>query len=108
MRKCFDQVPTDRLEDSSGSVLTCATLTCSMWHMSKRTLGQVVRDRREAAGVSRERLANDAGVSVSTLARLELRDQAPGLTALDRIAAGLQTTTSDLLAARQSADVGAA
>lgn len=52
---------------------------------------------RKAAGLSRERLAAKAGVSTSTVARLELRDQAPGLDLLAAIAEALDTTVPALL-----------
>jgi len=42
-----------------------------MTEASKSEIGQVVRERREALGLSREALAVMAGVSDRTLARIE-------------------------------------
>lgn len=66
--------------------------------MAISTLGETVRARREAVGLTRERLAVAADTSVATLVRLENLGQAPGLELLERIAQALETTTSELLA----------
>ncbi len=54
--------------------------------MSTQTPGQVVRKAREGRGLSRPTLADRAGVSISTVARLELNDRLPSARALARIA----------------------
>ncbi|MCS6914587.1 MAG: L-histidine N(alpha)-methyltransferase [Myxococcales bacterium] len=49
--------------------------------------GQLLRQRREAAGLTRLQLATLAGLSVSTLKALETMDQPPTQTVLGRLAA---------------------
>ena len=69
-------------------------------------LGSRLRRTREAAGLTREVLAVSAGVSVSTLLRLENDATArPRIDVLEKIAAQLGTTTSALLAPEDPAAV---
>jgi len=66
------------------------------------SLGATVRELREARGVSREVLAVNAGLSVGTLARLELGKSDPPWSTLCAVAAALELTVSELaLAAEQ-------
>lgn len=60
--------------------------------------GTRIRAAREALGQSRERLAVSAGVSVSTLVRLENHDQLPNPEALARIARLIGLSLDDLMA----------
>lgn len=66
--------------------------------MAKLTLGSWVRQRREAAGLTREQLAAKAGTSTSTVTRLERHSQAPKAPALVGIATALEVSVDDLLA----------
>lgn len=65
--------------------------------MSKLTTGTYVRQLRVDRGLTRAALADRAGVSESTLARLELSDQEPTVRLLRRIAAVLEVEVSDVL-----------
>ena len=65
--------------------------------MAITTLGETVRTRREAAGLTRERLAVAAGCSVATLVRLENLGQPPSLAILERLAGQLDTNAAELL-----------
>lgn len=65
--------------------------------MSETTPGQIVRSARESAGLTREQLALRAGVSTSTIARLELADRLPKAHGLGRIAAVLDVPVASLL-----------
>lgn len=65
--------------------------------------GQVIRAAREDAGLSREKLAYETGVSTSTLARLELRNRLPNALALARIAARVGVSVADLLPSERAA-----
>lgn len=58
--------------------------------------GQVIRAAREKAKVSREKLAAEAGVSVSTIVRLERDNRLPNVVALARIAAKIAVPVADL------------
>lgn len=59
--------------------------------------GELVRAARVKAGLSREKLAVLADVSMSTVVRLERSDQLPNAHALVRIAAGVGIAAADLL-----------
>lgn len=61
------------------------------------TLDENLRRAREAANLSREVLAVRAGVSSSTVARIELGGYLPRLGTLSRIAEVLNISVSDLL-----------
>jgi transcriptional regulator with XRE-family HTH domain len=65
--------------------------------MAKPSCGSRVRKRREDLGLTRERTAIDAGVSVSTLARLELSDKLPRTESLIEIARRLDISIDELL-----------
>lgn len=65
--------------------------------------GQVIRAARQRTGLSRERLAVEAGVSTSTIARLETRERLPNIAALVRIAERVNVHVADLLPAPKSA-----
>lgn len=59
--------------------------------------GMRIREARQAAGMSRERLAAAAAVSVSTIVRLENYDQLPNAESLARIAKSIGVSLDDLL-----------
>lgn len=62
-----------------------------------RHVGERVRNVRESAGMSRTRLADVSGVSLRTLARLELGEGLPQLATLQSIAEALRVNIADLL-----------
>lgn len=59
----------------------------------------MIRLARKNAKLSREKLAVEAGVSVSTLVRLERDDRLPNVAALARIAARVSVPVADLFPA---------
>lgn len=61
------------------------------------SIGTKIRDLRNAKGISAEQLAVRAGISSSTLGRLERADIVPNLRILESIAAELETTAPALL-----------
>lgn len=61
--------------------------------------GSLVRRARESSGYTRERLAAEVGVSVSTLARLENSNQIPNAEALARITKAVGISLDDVLSA---------
>lgn len=65
--------------------------------MSKLTTGTIARSRREELGFTRAQLASRAGISISTIDRLELHDKVPGAQNLVRLAAELQISLDELL-----------
>lgn len=64
-----------------------------------KPLSAVVQGRREELKLSRERLAANAGVSTSTIVRIERDGHCPKVDNLRAIAAALDLTLNDLLAA---------
>jgi len=71
-----------------------------------RFSGQRLRAARKDAGLSRERVAVAAGVSVSSIERWEQGGAQPGVEAAARVATTLGVTVDDLLDVPQA--VGAA
>lgn len=67
--------------------------------MAEPNVGQRVRHRREELGLSRETVAAQAGISSSTVARLELQGAVPKLAILRRIAVVIDLPLADLVAA---------
>jgi len=61
-------------------------------------IGTVVRQRREAAGLTQERLAEKADLSKNYIGNVERAEQEVSITALIKIAAGLGVPASILLA----------
>ena len=57
-----------------------------------------MRQRREALGITREQLGRAAGVSVSTIARLELSDKLPTTGNLLKIARVLDLSLDEVAA----------
>jgi transcriptional regulator with XRE-family HTH domain len=62
-------------------------------------VGATVRELREQRGLSREVLAVNAGLSLGTLARLELGKSDPPWSTLRAVAAALEVTMRDLVSA---------
>lgn len=60
--------------------------------------GQIIREARSAADLTREHLASRAEVSVSTIVRLENADQLPNAESLARIAAVVGVSLDSLFA----------
>ena len=61
--------------------------------------GLVIRLAREKAKLSREKLASETGVSVSTIVRLERDGRLPNVPALARIAGRVAVPVADLFPA---------
>lgn len=59
-----------------------------------------LRSAREAAGISREKLAQLSETSTSTIARIELQGHVPNGATMVRLAAALGVTVDSLLAER--------
>jgi transcriptional regulator with XRE-family HTH domain len=59
--------------------------------------GIAVRARREAAGLSQDRLAEAAGMSQRYLRAVELGDNSPSLTAIFQLCEALGVSPSELL-----------
>ena len=70
------------------------------------SLGMNLRAAREGAGLSREVLAVRAGVSASTVSRIEAGGYRPRLATLDALAAVLGVTVDALLAEPMPKAVG--
>lgn len=64
--------------------------------MSKKSTGQIVREARTAKGLSREALAVEVNVSVSTIVRLENHDATPAFRTAVRIARLLGVALDEL------------
>lgn len=60
-------------------------------------IGPKVRELREAARVSQEDLAHQAGISTSTLSRIERGTYQPRLDTLNKLAQALSVPVADLL-----------
>lgn len=60
-------------------------------------LGEIVQELRAEHGWSRPQLAEQSGVSVPTISRLELYDTIPGVDLLAQLAEALGTTPGALL-----------
>ena len=64
----------------------------------RRAFGRVLRARREAAGISQEALALDAGLSTSYVKLLERGQRQPALAALIALARVLGCSAAELVA----------
>lgn len=63
----------------------------------RQTLGQRIRRRREAAGMTQEALARAADIGRFTLVRLEKGERSPRFKTLDALAGALGVRVSELL-----------
>lgn len=61
-------------------------------------LAQVIRDKRLAMNLSMNRLAQESGLAVQTIAFIEKGERKPGIDTIARIAPVLGTTPSKLIA----------
>lgn len=59
--------------------------------------GVAIRKRREAAGLSQDRLAETAGMSQRYLRAIELGDNSPSLTAIFQLCEALGVSPAELL-----------
>jgi transcriptional regulator with XRE-family HTH domain len=59
--------------------------------------GAAIRTKREAAGLSQDRLADAAGMSQRYLRAVELGDNSPSLTAIFQLCEALAVSPSELL-----------
>ena len=73
--------------------------------LTRRLIGQRVRTRRLALGLSQEALAAVAGVSPESIRRLERGKTSPNLTTFGKIAEGLQSSVSLVLAEHKSTEL---
>lgn len=62
------------------------------------TIAKRIRERRRTLGLTQEKLAERAGLSVNYLAQLEISDKTPSLKTLAALAHALETDVSDLFA----------
>jgi transcriptional regulator with XRE-family HTH domain len=67
-------------------------------------LAAAVRGLREASGLTREALAFHAGITIGSLARIELAQASPGWDTVRRIAGALDVSISRLAAAIEAAE----
>jgi transcriptional regulator with XRE-family HTH domain len=73
--------------------------------LTRRRIGQRIRDRRHTLNLSQEALAEAAGVSRETVRRLERGRISPNLATFGKIADGLQTSAASLLAENPSEEL---
>ncbi len=66
-------------------------------HPLQRKFGIILRKRREAAGLSQEALAADAGLHRNYVGLLERGQRMPSILIVQQIATALGTTMADLL-----------
>jgi len=59
-------------------------------------VGKKIRERREAAGLTQEQLAEKSGLPQSHISRLENARHSPSRSTLDKIASALQISLADL------------
>lgn len=63
----------------------------------QRNFGRVLRDFREDAGLSQERLANDSGLHKNYVGEIERGEKSPSLKTITALAATLRVAPSELL-----------
>ena len=64
----------------------------------KLALGQAVKARREELGYTQEQLANDSELHQRWISNIETGKRNPSYISLRRLAAGLELSTSELIA----------
>ncbi len=65
--------------------------------MAKPTIGSLIKDARDKAGISQRELARLSGVSQPNLSRIEADSQEPSISTLREIAKALGVDYRDLL-----------
>ena len=65
--------------------------------MGKKVFGHVVRDIREAAGISQEELAHRASIHRTHISQIERGIKVPTITTLAKLAKALGTTPSKIM-----------
>lgn len=65
--------------------------------VGRRLLGQTVKKRREACGLTMRELAERSGLGFDSIASLETGRRLPSLQTLDGLAVALSTSAADLL-----------
>jgi transcriptional regulator with XRE-family HTH domain len=70
----------------------------------QQRFGEVLRRRREAAGLSQESLAAEAGLHRNYVGLLERGKRVPSILVVEKLAAALGTTMSSLLRAVERAE----
>lgn len=82
----------------SRPVLTSKPLTSTLTSVTPElTIGRIVKERRTALGLTRRQLSEQAGVSASSIARLELSDFAPKIEPLGKLCAVLDLDLAELM-----------
>jgi transcriptional regulator with XRE-family HTH domain len=76
---------------------TFPCVVCAV-HPLQQQFGAVLRRRREAAGLSQEALAAQANLHRNYVGLLERGQRMPSILVVQRLAAALDTTMSELLA----------
>jgi transcriptional regulator with XRE-family HTH domain len=66
-------------------------------HKSASAFGQIVRERRLAAGLSQEELAHEAGLHRTFISMIERGTRNPSLEVIRKLAQGLNTTAASLV-----------
>lgn len=64
------------------------------------TIAERIRERRKVLGLTQEKLAERAGLSVNYLAQLEISDKTPSLKTLASLASALEIEIADFFASR--------
>jgi transcriptional regulator with XRE-family HTH domain len=62
-----------------------------------KSIGAAIRAARESKSLSQERLAQSAGVTTNTVARIERGMQSPNMATVDKLAGAMGMTAKDLL-----------
>jgi transcriptional regulator with XRE-family HTH domain len=72
----------------------------------QHALGLAVKHRREELGLTQEQLANDSGLHQRWISNVETGKRNPSYASLRRLAAGLEFSTSELLARAEQVEAG--
>jgi transcriptional regulator with XRE-family HTH domain len=71
----------------------------------QREFGRLIRRRREAAGLTQETLADEAGLHRTYISLLERGQRAPTIEVLRRLAKAFKTTMTAIIAELEGVDV---
>jgi transcriptional regulator with XRE-family HTH domain len=71
----------------------------------QREFGRLIRRRREAAGLTQETLAHEAGLHRTYISLLERGQRAPTIEVLRRLAKAFKTTMTAIIAELEGVDV---